>query len=76
MLRGLLSSFFSVLLIAALLGTTLLPPIAERLDEDFVPTTVASSFYDLSATTLEGEKLSFDTLKGKVVLVVNVASYW
>ena len=35
---------------------------------------VASSFYALTTTTLEGEPLSFDTFRGKVVLVVNVAS--
>ncbi|KAG9104839.1 Glutathione peroxidase 2 [Ceratobasidium sp. 370] len=34
-----------------------------------------STFYDLKAATPRGE-YSFDQLKGKVVLVVNVASKW
>ncbi|CAM2010561.1 glutathione peroxidase [Acanthopleuribacter pedis] len=33
-----------------------------------------SDFYHLSANSLRGEALSFDQYKGKVVLVVNVAS--
>ena len=32
------------------------------------------SFYNLSTTTLDGEAYSFEQLKGKVVLIVNVAS--
>ncbi|KAJ1971690.1 Glutathione peroxidase 2 [Dimargaris verticillata] len=36
--------------------------------------TAAKSFHDLNATTLEGEPYSFAQLKGKVVLVANVAS--
>ena len=32
------------------------------------------SFYDLSATTIEGAHFSFSALKGKRVLIVNVAS--
>lgn len=31
-------------------------------------------FYDLTAKLLSGEPLSFSTLKGKVVLIENVAS--
>jgi len=34
----------------------------------------ASSFYDLSATLSNGENLSFETLRGKKVLIVNTAS--
>lgn len=33
-----------------------------------------SSFYDLSATTIDGETFSFAQLKGKKVLIVNTAS--
>ncbi len=33
-----------------------------------------SGFYDLSATTIDGETYSFEQLKGKKVLIVNVAS--
>jgi glutathione peroxidase len=34
----------------------------------------SKSFYDLSATTIEGADFSFSALKGKRVLIVNVAS--
>lgn len=32
------------------------------------------SFFDLSATSIEGKKINFSTYRGKVVLVVNTAS--
>lgn len=32
------------------------------------------SFYDLTSTTIDGDPFSFSTLKGKKVMVVNVAS--
>ncbi|KAL3229105.1 Glutathione peroxidase-like peroxiredoxin 2 [Nakaseomyces bracarensis] len=35
---------------------------------------VAKSFYDLQCTDKKGETFKFDTLKGKVVLIINVAS--
>lgn len=35
---------------------------------------VAASIYDLEATDIEGNKISFDSLRGKVILIVNVAS--
>lgn len=35
---------------------------------------VAKSFYDLQCTDKKGETFKFDTLKGKVVLIVNTAS--
>jgi glutathione peroxidase len=34
----------------------------------------SKSFYDLSATTIDGADFSFSALKGKRVLIVNVAS--
>ena len=34
----------------------------------------AASFYDLTARTADGEALAFERLRGKVVLVTNVAS--
>lgn len=34
----------------------------------------ASAFYDLSAQTLDGRTLNFGDLRGKVVIVTNVAS--
>ncbi len=33
-----------------------------------------SSFHDLTMTSITGEEVSFDQFKGKVCLVVNVAS--
>jgi len=38
------------------------------------PTAAAASFYDLKATTLEGEPFAFSSLRGKRVLIVNTAS--
>ena len=35
---------------------------------------MASEFYDLSATSLQGKEVPMDAFKGKVVLVVNTAS--
>lgn len=35
---------------------------------------IAKSFYDLSATTLQGEKVDFGVFRGRVVLIENVAS--
>ena len=40
----------------------------------FVATQAQSDFYSLSANTIDGEMYSFDQLKGKKVLIVNVAS--
>lgn len=36
--------------------------------------TMATSFYDLTAKLLTGETFNFSSLKGKVVLIENVAS--
>ncbi len=36
----------------------------------------AKSFYELSASLPGGKTYKFDELKGKVVLIVNVASKW
>ncbi|MBP6134297.1 MAG: hypothetical protein KA973_09785 [Candidatus Microthrix sp.] len=34
-----------------------------------------STFHDLEMTSITGEQISFSTYAGKLVLVVNVASY-
>lgn len=39
-------------------------------------TPIAKSFYDLSATDLQGEKVDFNHFRGRVVLIENVASFW
>lgn len=38
------------------------------------PVDMAGGFYDLSAKLLSGDSLSFSSLKGRVVLIENVAS--
>uniref|UniRef100_A0A8B9GWS6 Glutathione peroxidase n=2 Tax=Ostariophysi TaxID=32519 RepID=A0A8B9GWS6_ASTMX len=37
-------------------------------------TFIAKTFYDLRATTLEGESVDFNVFRGRVVLIENVAS--
>ncbi len=37
-------------------------------------TYIAKTFYDLRATTLEGETKDFNIFRGRVVLIENVAS--
>jgi glutathione peroxidase len=50
-----------------------LVPASLRSDPAFAKAD-ADSLYDLTATTLEGKELALSTFKGKVTLVVNVAS--
>lgn len=35
---------------------------------------IAKTFYDLRATTLEGDSVDFNVYRGRVVLIENVAS--
>lgn len=37
---------------------------------------IAKTFYDLRATTLEGDSVDFNVFRGRVVLIENVASLW
>ena len=37
---------------------------------------MAQSFYDIIATNLKGQQVSFTKYKDKVVLIENVASLW
>lgn len=37
---------------------------------------IAKTFYDLRATTLEGDSVDFNVYRGRVVLIENVASLW
>ena len=39
-------------------------------------TFIAKTFYDLKATTLEGDLVDFNVFRGRVVLIENVASLW
>lgn len=47
--------------------------VAEPEDE---MTFIAKTFYDLRATTLEGDSVDFNVFRGRVVLIENVASLW
>ena len=42
--------------------------------ETFTPQQPMESFYDLDAHTIDGDSFSFNSLKGKRVLIVNTAS--
>lgn len=35
---------------------------------------ITKSFYDLTAVSLDGEKVDFNTFRGRAVLIENVAS--
>jgi len=41
---------------------------------NFVSPAVSSKFYDLTANDIHGNDIKFDAFKGKVIMVVNVAS--
>lgn len=41
-----------------------------------IMTFIAKMFYDLRATTLEGDSIDFNVYRGRVVLIENVASLW
>lgn len=41
---------------------------------NFTMSYIAKSFYDLSAIGLDGEKIDFNTFRGRAVLIENVAS--
>lgn len=43
---------------------------------DWTMTFIAKTFYDLHASTLEGETIDFNIFRGRVVLIENVASLW
>lgn len=55
--------------------TAAFSPSAKRaLSKPLTVTTMAGSFYELSAKDIDGKTVSFDKFKGKVVLITNVAS--
>lgn len=70
------------LLSVILVGTMLLAGAAYAAYQHFygsnsysqAPSPMATSFYTLTATTLDGKPFSFESLKGKRVLIVNTAS--
>jgi hypothetical protein len=42
--------------------------------EKFQPPTIVDSFFDLTALDIDGNEIDFSEFKGKVTIVVNVAS--
>ena len=46
----------------------------KKSDETIKKSKSIASFYDLKATTIDGEEISFNQFKGKKVLIVNTAS--
>lgn len=55
-------------------GTHSLPDHIQRRSPGAEMTFIAKTFYDLRATTLEGDSLDFNVFRGRVVLIENVAS--
>ena len=47
---------------------------AKKSDDSSTKSKAISSFYDLKATSIDGEEISFKRYKGKKVLIVNTAS--
>jgi len=47
---------------------------AKKSDDSSTKSKAISSFYDLKATSIDGEEISFKKYKGKKVLIVNTAS--
>jgi glutathione peroxidase len=65
---------FLLLSIAAIAAIALTAWTLTKGKTTYSPQTPVQSFYDLQATTLEGEPFDFNQLKGKRVLIVNTAS--
>lgn len=65
---------FLLLSVAALVAIGLTAWTFTKGKDTYTPQTPVQSFYDLQATTLEGQPFDFATLKGKRVLIVNTAS--
>ena len=64
------------MIIFLLLGTAFLLVgfSAKKSDDSSKKSKAIASFYDLKATTIDGEQISFEKYKGKKVLIVNTAS--
>lgn len=69
-----LTSYTSLSIILVLLAATLCAWSFMKSSNRYTPTPSMASFYDLSANTLDGDFVSFDSFKGKRVLIVNTAS--
>ena len=65
----LLISILTIGIIFLLIGLT-----AKKSNEPVEKSKAIASFYDLNATSIDGEKINFNQYKGKKVLIVNTAS--
>ena len=61
--------FLTIGIVFLLIGLT-----ANNANDSIKKKKAIASFYDLKATSIEGEEISFDKFKGKKVLIVNTAS--
>jgi len=61
--------FLTIGIVFLLIGLT-----ANNQNDSIKKKKAIASFYDLKATSIEGEEISFDQFKGKKVLIVNTAS--
>ena len=61
--------FLTIGIVFLLIGLT-----ANNANDSIKKKKAIASFYDLEATSIEGEEISFDKFKGKKVLIVNTAS--
>lgn len=61
--------FLTIGIVFLLIGLT-----ANNANDSIKKKKAIASFYDLKATSIEGEEISFDQFKGKKVLIVNTAS--
>jgi glutathione peroxidase len=69
-----IASYSIVSIIVVILAGTLCAWNFMKSAHHYPPTPSMTSFYDLTANTLEGDLISFEALKGKRVLIVNTAS--
>ena len=64
-----LIAFLSIGIIFLLVGLT-----AKKTNEPLEKSKAIASFYDLKATSIDGEEINFEQFKGKKALIVNTAS--
>lgn len=72
--RSVIIIFMSALLQFCRLHLTTSAPLACAAKARFLSQMAASDFYSLTPNDINGKPFPFEQLKGKVVLVVNVAS--
>ena len=75
MIKTLLTSNTSLIIVLTIVVIFLLIGLtAKKTNEPVEKTKSVANFYDLKATSIEGEEISFSQFKGKKVLIVNTAS--